>query len=171
MCQLRFKVGHVVTNYWYRFDENFVLDQCLGADTTQSSDASWYVDTVPTDHIIGELGKLVIYVHYNGIDHIRTASGAGMNIHHIGFSSIHTLGRNLHLHNILHVPQTLKNLVFVDRLTINNNAFIEFHPNFSWLRIKQRNMCSFMAHVNVGSTPCRPLLSHQIIRQCFMFPQ
>jgi hypothetical protein len=63
MCQLRFKVGHVVTNYWYMFDENFVPDQRLGADTTQSSDASWYVDTVATDHIIGELDKLVIYDH------------------------------------------------------------------------------------------------------------
>jgi hypothetical protein len=66
----------------------------------------------------------------NGTNQIRTASGADMNIHYIGFSSIHTLGRNLHLHNILHVPQTLKNLVFVDRLTINNNAFIEFIPIF-----------------------------------------
>jgi hypothetical protein len=130
-CQLCFKVGHVVTNCWYRFDENFVPDQRLAAAAAPSTtDPSWYTDTGATDHITGELDKLAVYDRYNGTDQIHTASGAGMNIRHIGYSSIHTPGRNLHLHKILHVPQTSKNLVSVHRLTTDNNVFIEFHPNF-----------------------------------------
>ena len=43
--------------------------------------------------------------------------------------SQHTPHKNLHLQNILHVPHANKSLASVHRLTSNNNALIEFHPD------------------------------------------
>jgi hypothetical protein len=54
-------------------------------------DNTWYTDTGATDHITGELEKLAVREKYNGGDEIHTASGAGMNIRHIGHSTIRTL--------------------------------------------------------------------------------
>jgi hypothetical protein len=62
-----------------------------------------------------------------------------MNISHIGHATIHTpSNHDIHLRNILHVPKAQKNLISVHRLAIDNNAFIEFHPNY--FLIKDQDM-------------------------------
>jgi len=54
-----------------------------------------------------------------------------MNISHIGHATIHTpSNHDIHLRNILHVPEAQKNLISVHRLATDNNAFLEFHPNY-----------------------------------------
>lgn len=63
-------------------------------------------------------------------DQIKTASGADMTINHIGQATISTPSRDLYLKNVLHVPHACKNLVSVHCLAADNNAFLEFHPNF-----------------------------------------
>jgi histone deacetylase 1/2 len=97
-------------------------------------DSNWYTDTDATDHITGELNKLAIHDVYHGNNQIKTASGAGMNISHIGHATISTPSRNLHLKNVLHVPNACKNLVSVHHLASDNNAFWEFHPIFSLIK-------------------------------------
>jgi hypothetical protein len=50
---------------------------------------------------------------------------------HIGHATIHTpSNHDIHLRNILHVPEAQKNLISVHRLATDNNAFLEFHPNY-----------------------------------------
>jgi hypothetical protein len=61
-----------------------------------------------------------------------------MNINHIGKAIISTPNYNLHLNNVLHVSNAQKNLVSVHRLAVDNNAFLEFHPYFFFIRIKPR---------------------------------
>jgi hypothetical protein len=51
-----------------------------------------------------------------------------MDISHIGLSILHTPDSSLHLNNIIHVPHTSKNILSVHKLTLDNDAFIEFHP-------------------------------------------
>jgi hypothetical protein len=53
-----------------------------------------------------------------------------MQISHIGQTTVNTPSRDLHLNNVLYVPKANKNLVSVHRLTSDNSAFIEFHPDF-----------------------------------------
>jgi hypothetical protein len=72
----------------------------------------------------------VIHDKYHGNDQIRTASGVGMNINHIGKAIVSTPNCNLKLNNVLHVPTAHKNLVSVHRLAADNHAFLEFHPDF-----------------------------------------
>lgn len=74
-------------------------------------DTNWYIDTGATDHITGELEKLIVRDKYKGKDQIHTASDVGMNISHIGHAIIKTPSRNLHLNHVLHVPAADKNLV------------------------------------------------------------
>jgi hypothetical protein len=63
---------------------------------------------------------------YNGNEQIHTTSGSGMDIHHIGYSVIHIPTHNLHLKNILHVPQATKSLLYTSRLARDNHPFVEY---------------------------------------------
>lgn len=78
----------------------------------------------------GELEKLHAKEKYKGGDQIHTANGSGMGISHIGRTTVHTPSRNIHLNNVLYVPEAKKNLVSVHRLTTDNSVFLEFHPEF-----------------------------------------
>jgi hypothetical protein len=131
-CQVCFKEGHSATSCWHRFDVDYVPDDknANSANHVYGVDSNWYTDTGATDHITSELDKLVIHDKYNGSDPIRTASGAGMNINHIGNAVVSTPNYNLQLNNVLHVPSAKKNLVSVHRLAADNHAFLEFHPDF-----------------------------------------
>jgi hypothetical protein len=61
---------------------------------------------------------------------VHTASGSGMRISSIAHSILNTPSRALHLRNILHVPDSKKNLASVHRLAVDNKAYLEFHPNY-----------------------------------------
>lgn len=131
-CQVCFKDGHTTTECWHRFDPDYVPNNrsASAAMNNYGVDSNWYTDTGATDHITGELNKLAIPDVCHGTDQIKTTSGAGMTINHIGQAVVPTLSHNLHLNNVLHVPNACKNLVSVHRLASDNNAFLEFHPNF-----------------------------------------
>jgi hypothetical protein len=123
-----------VLNCWKRFDTTFsgyeneksasMVTKSYGVDT------NWYTETGATDHITGELEKLTTRDKYHGHDQVHTANGSGMNIDHIGSASIHTSTRELHLKNVLHVPQATKSLIAVSKLASDNDAFVEYHPHF-----------------------------------------
>ena len=132
LCQVCFKPNHTAAECWHRFEEDFVPDKRLVAAANRAPvDPTWYTDTGASDHITGELEKLHIRDKYYGTDQIHTASGSGMNISHIGHATIHTpSNHDIHLRNILHVPEAQKNLISVHRLATDNNVFLEFHPNY-----------------------------------------
>ena len=76
---------------------------------------------------------------YHGGEQVHAANGSGMEICHIGHSTLHSRTRDIHLNNILHVPSAHKNLLSVNRIAKDNNAFLEFHPNhFSVKELEMR---------------------------------
>jgi len=87
------------------------------------------MDTGATDHITSELDKLIVHDKYHGGEQVQTASGSGMRISHVGHGILRSPRTNLHLKNILHVPDASKNLLSVNRFTRDNGVFLEFHPN------------------------------------------
>jgi histone deacetylase 1/2 len=123
-------VGHIAVNCWKRHQKNYRgPEKSVGtAYGSYGVDTNWYTDSGATDHITGELEKLHVRDRYNGNEQIHTASGSGMDIHHIGNSVIHTPTHDLHLKNILHVPQATKNLISTSRLAHDNHAFVEYWP-------------------------------------------
>jgi histone deacetylase 1/2 len=88
------------------------------------------------------LDKLTVKEKYNGGEQIHTASGAGMDISHVGHTVVHTPSRNIHLKNVLYVPQTKKSLISVHRLVDDNSAFLELHRDHFFLkdRITRRTL-------------------------------
>ena len=87
------------------------------------------MDLGATDHITKELEKLAVRDKYHGGDHVHATNGIGMEISHVGHSTLHHPPHKIHLRNILHVPSASKNLVSINRLTRDNNVFLEFHPD------------------------------------------
>jgi histone deacetylase 1/2 len=134
-CQLCKKDGHSVLDCWYRFDENFVPPEEKSANSASHGvygvDSNWYTDNGATNHVTGELDKMVIRDLYNGGEQIHTANGSGMDIAHVGRVICHTPERKLFLNNVLHVT---KNLVSVHKLASDNNAYLEFHPNLFFIK-------------------------------------
>jgi histone deacetylase 1/2 len=82
-----------------------------------------------TDHITSELDRLSFCDKYHGGDRVHAANGSGMEISHVGHSIVQSPSHKIHLCNVLHVPDASKHLVSVNRLTRDNNVFVEFHPD------------------------------------------
>jgi histone deacetylase 1/2 len=120
-------------------------------------DTNWYTDTGATDHIIGELEKLTVRDKYTGNDQVHTVSGAGMEIDQIGQSLVHTPTRPLHLNYVLYVPKANKNLVSVHRLTSDNHAFLEFHPNHFFVKDQATKKVLLRGECKGGLYPLKSL--------------
>jgi hypothetical protein len=83
---------------WKRFDKNFPGPETNTANAATSSyilDPAWYADSVATDHITGDLDKLIVLENYGGNDHVHTTNGSGMAIQHIGQSMVPTPSRQI----------------------------------------------------------------------------
>jgi hypothetical protein len=165
LCQVCFNLGHTADRCWHRFDENYVPDAKLVAAATNSYtiDTNWYTDTSATHHIMGELEKLPFRNKYHGGDQIHTADGAGMDISHIGHSTIHAPSRNIHLKNSLYVPQAKKNLVSVHKLASDNDAYLEFHLDFFLIKDQATKSIILEGRCHKG---LYPLPVHSIKQAC-----
>jgi hypothetical protein len=62
----------------------YVVSVYYGVDT------NWYTDTGATNHITGELNKLITRDNYKGYDQVHMTNGNGMEIMHDGHSTLHT---------------------------------------------------------------------------------
>jgi hypothetical protein len=91
-CQICKKEGHPADECWWRYgdddDEDKPPKETKGA---YGVDTNWYIDTGATNHVTGQLNKLNVHEPYQGRDQVHNASGQGMDIAHIGHSSLHTL--------------------------------------------------------------------------------
>jgi hypothetical protein len=127
-------------------------------------DTNWYTDTGATYHITegGELEKLSFCEKYHGGDQVHTANGAGMNIRHIGDTTIYTPSRNLKLSNILHVPQATKNLGSVHRFAVDNNVFLEFHPYFFFIKDRATSKLLLKGRCHKGLYPLPTSFTKQV---------
>jgi uncharacterized membrane protein YgcG len=143
-CQVCDKVGHTAKNCWYRYDDDAPAQRNAALASSSDVNNNWYTDSSATNHITGDFDKLTMHDNYSGNDQIHTANGSGMDITRIGNSIIPTPRRNFVLHNVLHVPSTHKNLIFVHRFTLDNDTFIEFHSYF--FLIKDRKTRKVLLH-------------------------
>jgi hypothetical protein len=93
-------VGHTTSTCWYRYDEDFVLDNRMVAMGSSSPiDPNWYLNSGVTDHITGELEALTMHEKYSGNDQIRAVTGTGMDIIHVSNTVLPSMSRSLHLNN------------------------------------------------------------------------
>jgi hypothetical protein len=141
ICQLCGREGHTTLRCFKRFDASFTRPpqkSASSATTSYGVDTNWYMDTGATNHITSELDKLTIRDKYHGGDQVHTASGSGTEINYIGHGTLRSPTSNLHLKNIVHVPKANKILLSVNRITHDNDVFLEFHPDH--FLIKRQSM-------------------------------
>jgi histone deacetylase 1/2 len=103
-CQICGKEGHPAHRCFKRFDSNFSGPPPKSVSTATTSygvDTNWYMDTGATDHITGDLERLSFRDKYNGGEQVHAANGSGMDIMHIGHSTLCSPSTNLRLNNIL----------------------------------------------------------------------
>lgn len=160
-CQVCGKYGHIALRCWKRFDKNYNGPEKTAAAAVASynMDTAWYADSAATDHITGNLDKLTMKQDYNGHDQVHTANGAGMTIKHIGQSTVITPSRNIHLNDVLHVPQATRNLASVHRLTTDNDVFLELHSEFFFVKDRQTRRILLHGKCRNGLYPI-PSLEH-----------
>jgi hypothetical protein len=153
------KGSHEAADCWYRYDESYQgsnTKNAGSATTNYGVDTNWYMDSGATDHITSELEKLTVHDKYHGQDQVHTTSGSGMKISNIGRTVLHTPQKELHLKNILHVPTANKSLVSVHKLTSDNNALIEFHPNVFLIKDRVTKRVIHQGKCKGGLYPLRP---------------
>jgi histone deacetylase 1/2 len=158
-CQICGKEGHPAQRCFKRFDSNYNgPPQKSASNATTSSygvDTNWYMDTGATDHITGDLERLSFCDKYNGGEQVHAANGSGMDIMHIGHSTLRSPSSNLRLNRVLHVPQEKTNLLSVHRFTNDNNVFVEFHPHQFFVKEEETRRTLLKGRCEGGLYPLR----------------
>jgi hypothetical protein len=109
-CQVCGKEGHPAFHCYKRYDKRFqggAPQQQKSASNVTSSyrvDTNWCMDFGATDHITSDLEKLSLRGKYHGGEYVHAANGSSMEISHVGHGFVQSPSHNIHLHNILHVP-------------------------------------------------------------------
>ena len=105
-CQICGKKGHSAAVCWdmYKYYKDEV-PQALGTVNLNQTDDQIYADSWATFHIINNPGKLKTIVPYKGHDKIFVGNGQGLQISHIGNTSLKIDYGDLHLKNVLVVPK------------------------------------------------------------------
>ncbi|KAL4347943.1 hypothetical protein GQ457_17G007820 [Hibiscus cannabinus] len=104
------------------------VPQALIATPEVVDDNSWYPDSGATHHLTKDLNNLQIGTTYPGTGTVKVGNGNTIPIQSIGQSTLLTSTRNLHLRNLLYVPNITKNLLSVSKFTQDNQVLLEFYP-------------------------------------------
>jgi GAG-pre-integrase domain len=144
LCQLCFKKGHTADRCYKRFDATYKpppprppprsrqhqsQPQALFIQLGSAPAESWYMDSGASAHVTSDLNALTTYSPYTGNDQLQVGNGKGLDIVHIGTASLSTNSSFLLLNKVLHVPAISKPLISISQLLLDNNVFVEFHPD------------------------------------------
>jgi hypothetical protein len=94
----------------------------------------WYPDTGANYYVTPDLQSLSSVNEYNGNDPFHVGNGHGLQISHIGNATFHSRYGSINLHNVLHVPSIVKNLMFVQKFTKHNSCYFKFWPNLCLIK-------------------------------------
>ncbi|GJU74387.1 hybrid signal transduction histidine kinase M [Tanacetum coccineum] len=89
-------------------------------------DPTWNMDTGATSHLNSNAHNLSTLFNSRLYPSIHVGDGNSIPVTNTGHSSIPSLHRPLHLHNVLVTPNIIKNLISVRQFTRDNNCTIEF---------------------------------------------
>jgi hypothetical protein len=70
------------------------------------------MDTGAKDHITSDLEPLTVHNRYSAAKQVHAANGSYMEIAHVGHGALRSPTRQIHLKNVLHVPQYNKKSSF-----------------------------------------------------------
>jgi hypothetical protein len=136
---------------WCHLDEVYVHEQRTAAAVLHSygyCDNTWNTDYDVTDHIIGELDKLIMQEAYTSSDQIHAVNAGRYGDIPCWFFYYSHPFPNLVLNNVIHVPMAKKKLISVYMFTLDNDMFIEFY--LFYFLIKYQKTRKVLLHM-----PCK----------------
>lgn len=89
----------------------------------------WFLDPGATSHMAANVGNFASSQPLTYSAPIAVGNGALLLVTHRASTAIATPRSALHLNNILISPSLVRNLIFVQALTRDNNVIIEFDPH------------------------------------------
>ncbi|KAK9674037.1 hypothetical protein RND81_12G206700 [Saponaria officinalis] len=103
------------------------LAHAFQALSIQQNVAPWYMDTWASSHLTSDPGMISAPFNTSNIRSIYVGNSNSIPVTGSGTSTIPTNTRTLHLHQVLHTPKIIKNLISVRQFTKDNNVSVEFH--------------------------------------------
>ncbi|KAD6795397.1 hypothetical protein E3N88_06293 [Mikania micrantha] len=104
------------------------LEQAFHTMTMHPPDQNWYMDTGATSHMTNSTGNFTSYFNKSLFRNIIVGNGSTIPIQGTGHHTLTHPYPPLILRDILHVPNIIKNLISVRKLTTDNSITIEFDP-------------------------------------------
>jgi histone deacetylase 1/2 len=98
------------------------------------SAATWFPGTSANQHVRPDLGTLTDSAPYLGNDYLHVGDGKGLDISHIGHTTLHSPKRMFTLSNVLHVPHITKPLLSVQKFYRDNHLCFEFHASMFYVK-------------------------------------
>ncbi|GKA93738.1 ribonuclease H-like domain-containing protein [Tanacetum coccineum] len=89
-------------------------------------DPSWNMDTGESSHLTDNTGMLTSFSNSSIYPSVFVGNGNSIPVTHTRHSFLHTSHKPLHLNHILVTPNKIKNLIFVQKFTRDNDVFVEF---------------------------------------------
>ena len=89
--------------------------------------ATWFPDTDANQHVTSDLPTLTDFAPYLGNDYLHIGDGKGLDISHIGHTTLHSPKCIFTLSNVLHVPHITKQLLSIQKFYHDNYVYFEFH--------------------------------------------
>ncbi|KAL4289829.1 hypothetical protein GQ457_14G000900 [Hibiscus cannabinus] len=102
--------------------------QALLATPEVVDDNAWYPDSGATHHLTKDVSNLQVGNTYPSTGMVQVGNGNTIPIRFVGQSVLLNGSRNLHLRNLLYVPNITKNLLSVSKFTQDNQVLLEFYP-------------------------------------------
>ncbi|XP_019189522.1 PREDICTED: uncharacterized protein LOC109183949 [Ipomoea nil] len=125
-CQICRSHGHTAVYCFRRYSDPPPPPQAhvaVNGDAAATEVSAWYPDTRASSHATPDAGMLAQSDDYSGTDVLRVGNGTGLGISRIGYASIPSVSKHLHLSKILHVPELSVPLLSVNRFTVDNNVW------------------------------------------------
>ncbi|KAG8381267.1 hypothetical protein BUALT_Bualt06G0104800 [Buddleja alternifolia] len=94
----------------------------------QPNSQQWLFDSGASHHVTGDVNNLQQFSYYGGPDEINISDGTGLQISHIGNSTLVHQNNSFALDNILCAPSIKNNLISVSKFCQSNNVSLEFFP-------------------------------------------
>lgn len=131
-CQICGKPNNNAQKRWYQYDYSHVDEDVPTALAAMSSndipDPNWYADIGATAQMTNNLSNLLSCSSYTRTDKFYVSDGKGLRISVAGGTVLSSLGSEIHLQNVLVVPNLKNNLLPVSQLNKDDFCVLNLPP-------------------------------------------
>lgn len=107
--------------------------------TTTPSIVEWLLDSGVSSHLSNETDQLINAMLYNGSDHVEVGNRQSVTINYIGHDILPTPSRKLLFSQIYHSQKLSHNILYANKLVLDNNCLIIFYANVYIIKEKMTN--------------------------------